>query len=813
MRFGALRARGMGPFREEIAIDFTKIEGPLVALCGENGAGKSTVLELLAGAMHRTCPTRGTLASLATARDSFLEVDVVNGASHRLRHVLDVVSGKGEASVIDANGCAVLESTKVSSFDKWAAKHLPAKEIFFASTFSAQKPGGFLTMSPTDRKGLLLRVLGIEHYEALAKKAREHVATAKNDVAVLDARLADEESRASSPELVRGELAALRAQIDDHAASVTRTRLALETAVADEQTFAIKSREAEELRRRIDDLDRRVRDATGKRAELERRITNNEGVLAQRAEIDAARVDAARLDVEVDDLGTRVADARAAEAKARSERVAARQSSCDAEALVEQAAHRRARIETRVADKRVVDEAVASIERLRLDVETAERELTTTETKLRETSDLMLHGATKRIEGLREGLSRICFGDDDVEEPALVARQTLDHDSEAEARATGAPAELDVLRTRLGEQKKVVTESARILASAEKTAARAAEIAAAETDLAKALAESTTLDANARAARERFDVAAHAAEEAMTALDAITAHHDAKKLARAKIDPLLKRVEPLAQADARLAELSPQLAGVVDELSKLETERSGLPTVAEPPKALDVERSRLMVDAAERALRGTEGAIAVKESQLTDAVAAEERIHGITAERTTALDTLADWTRLAEDLGRDGLQAMEIDAAGPRLTEIANQLLHDAFGPRFTIRFDLSRRSSDGKKDIEGLEVSVIDTEKGRDASAETLSGGEGVIISEAIALALTTVACARSGVERPTLVRDESGAALDVLRAPAYVRMLRRAAELIGADKVLLVSHSPAVWDLCDSRIQIADGRVQVGT
>ena len=89
-------------------------------------------------------------------------------------------------------------------------------------------------------------------------------------------------------------------------------------------------------------------------------------------------------------------------------------------------------------------------------------------------------------------------------------------------------------------------------------------------------------------------------------------------------------------------------------------------------------------------------------------------------------------------------------------------------------------------------------------SAAETCSGGEKTILGEAISLALSTLACRRSGVDRPTLVRDESGAALDADKAVAYVAMLRRAAEMIGADRVLLVSHAPKVQALCDARVEV---------
>lgn len=78
------------------------------------------------------------------------------------------------------------------------------------------------------------------------------------------------------------------------------------------------------------------------------------------------------------------------------------------------------------------------------------------------------------------------------------------------------------------------------------------------------------------------------------------------------------------------------------------------------------------------------------------------------------------------------------------------------------------------------------------------------MILGEPVSLALTMLGCRRMGVERPTLVRDESGAALDAQNARAYVAMLRRAASLINADKVLIVSHSADVVSLADARIDL---------
>ena len=60
------------------------------------------------------------------------------------------------------------------------------------------------------------------------------------------------------------------------------------------------------------------------------------------------------------------------------------------------------------------------------------------------------------------------------------------------------------------------------------------------------------------------------------------------------------------------------------------------------------------------------------------------------------------------------------------------------------------------------------------------------------------------AGVCGPTIIRDETGAALDPVRGRAYVAMLRRAAEIVGASKVLFVSHSAELADLADGRIDV---------
>ena len=99
----------------------------------------------------------------------------------------------------------------------------------------------------------------------------------------------------------------------------------------------------------------------------------------------------------------------------------------------------------------------------------------------------------------------------------------------------------------------------------------------------------------------------------------------------------------------------------------------------------------------------------------------------------------------------------------------------------------------------------------GAPLDAAVLSGGESVLVSEALALALALSAASRSGTRIETLLRDETGSALDRDRGPAYARMLRKAAALGGFHQVLYVSHQGAAIEQADAVVEVGEGRVRI--
>jgi exonuclease SbcC len=248
-----------------------------------------------------------------------------------------------------------------------------------------------------------------------------------------------------------------------------------------------------------------------------------------------------------------------------------------------------------------------------------------------------------------------------------------------------------------------------------------------------------------------------------------------------------------ATTRARLAELDAEIAA---------TPEPDLSVVSTP--APDVVALREEVEATERASKRAAGDVVRAEQRLGDARESAGRLAELDADKTAHAVDLADWTKLGADLGRDGLQAILVDSAGPELATLANDLLLAAFGPRWSVNVITAKPDSTGKKTIECCDVSVLDTVSGEEKEIRKFSGGEGVILGESIALALSMMACRRAGTNDTTIVRDESGAALDVENGPAWVAMLRRAAEIVGCRQLLFVTHSPALVELADAVIEI---------
>lgn len=839
MRFDRLRVHNMGVFRD-FELDLSDVAGPLVAVVGPNGSGKSTALELLFGGVFRTCPTRGSLTELATARDSFVEVQVTNGKPLTFRQSVDAVSRKGETLITNGDGSPLIASTKVREADEWVASHMPPKDIILASLFVHQQSAGFLGMSAAERKSVLLKILGVERLERLAELARERSRTTGHELDVVSARLG--ELGATDVEAATAALESARATTAgaDERLAQARTEFEQARTQAAEAERAWERRRDQvarraELRERIEkaELDVTAADAQLGRArqevsDLDRKIANNRDLQKRRDQIEEAVRRRGELVTEITSTEEQLRSLSREADSLRKEQARLEREASEATRRSVKLRQRADRIRADVARAKHAEEAAKELPERRTALEQAKTLLSEAERALEDIRGQRLAGAEERIDGLRGALIDIGDADDEppdvgkrLEDIARLARHTIRSDDATVELSATLPQRLQDAKKRFAKLREDVDQAALAVSSCVESAALAARAeddrrALVETEEQIATEEQTVAGLrgqveDCKAEQLRVGDLRDDADRRLCDLQ----HEQTEIASMAAEGPHLARVEE------RLADRTAQREQAIERVAEAESRaqqarahaaelREKLAAAPEPeahppaPTAQRVADLELQVANQERASRDAHAAVSVAEKAIEAAQAAAVRAQELEVEKRRIEANLADWKRLAADLGREGLQAAEIDAAGPELTALVNDLLHSAHGPRWTVTIETQRLSADGKRTLEGCDVRVLDVERGRDTTAETLSGGERVIVGEAVSLALSMLACRRAGMERPTLVRDESGAALDGAAARSYVSMLRRAAEIVDADRVLIVSHTPEVWAMCDAEVRL---------
>lgn len=800
MRLEKLHVHGIGAL-SDATLDLTAIEPGVVALIGKNGEGKSTLATSFPAALGMTAPGAQTLQQLAIGRDSVVEAQVVNGQPWTIRHTIDRVSGKGEVLVLGEDGRPALTGTGRRAFGAWAKEHFPSEEVFFASTFAAQGSGGFATKSTSDRKACILRLLGVERLEVLAQACREQLRDAKAVADAARARLKDVASRLSSAEgKVAAELSNAESELQsaqERLGQAEQELRAAEAAAAD----VIRAKEQEAaIQRAIE----RERGAASRVDETKHKIENN-----RKLQGDAARVHGAR--ARADELAKLIPLARSAHLVTSDAREATHAACVEAAKRLEAAKARSRELADELARTEQAAaggaEARAARDELRaVDAGLLEAELEGARDSLETVRGQQLVGAGGRIIALRVALIAIAGGVDAVK----VATDALEQDDDAEAATKQHPVDLRFWQDRVADLEARTASERRRQAELQRIADRLPAIEAAEAKLDGLRADKAAADA--ATATTELDAARDADSAAIAARNGTQAALQELEQEETSLGPWLKLEAPLAAATARITELTELLGEHERELAAAAKEQKDLPQPTWPQaRPIPEAQTRLQVAKAEHAttllkvgqLQATRDTIAPLQAER------DER----QAEVQIVEDDVSDWQLLADALGRNGIQALEADAAGPELSAIANDLLHNAFGPRFTVRFETTRASADGKELIEDYDVMILDTLKGREGSLDTFSGGEKVILGEAISLALTTLSCRRHGLSDVTLLRDESGASLDAEKSLQYIAMLRRARTLTDARHVIFISHDPATWRLADTRVVVADGTLTVQT
>lgn len=739
----------------------------------------------------------------------------------------------------------------------------PPEAVFKAAAFAAQnRSGNFFGMTVPQRKALFARLLALDDLERLASRAADQrkildAASGRHEAEA--ARLVADRAQAAELERQRADLESGAAQAAGVLAEAEARATAAAAQLAEdrarlEQLSAVRARALQE-RRHHEDVQQREHHAA---MAAEARVAEREIIARGEAR---ARAEAAEEAAAAQGLAVAAEALRSAEAALAARAEAANQAHEALQAARSDWSRARGRVqdaERATAGLAALEQRAAALDRARAEA----RELREAAARLRAELAPRQRGTTNQAAAMelaqREAAAALAAAEDRAalaERVPCGGRVILDA-TEARANrmprpincgdcvlladATAAREQIPALRAALEAARReralaeeavaAVRERAEELARLEEreraAAARVDELHGADAALARAREQAAAgADAQAvadeaaargRALGERAAAADEARAAALSALQATRAAGSAAE-ARAAASrgasgrlraveaalaelPLHREAAAAARASSRAAT---QLAAAVEvppepaEAQAAQREAEGLARAAQHDQA----RAREADGAARAALDRLGGRLA----QLGDL---EARQRHLDARRERAARRRAACVLLEQGLGRDGVQALKIDAAGPEVSELCSSLLEAVFGPRFTINLRTIQEGGKGRVQREVFDVSVLDALRGGARGHEGLSGGEQVLVHEALMLSLAVFNARRQGRVFETLWRDECDGALSEEMAALYPTMLRRALDLGGFRNVIFITHRPAVWLQADAEVLVEGGR-----
>jgi exonuclease SbcC len=288
---------------------------------------------------------------------------------------------------------------------------------------------------------------------------------------------------------------------------------------------------------------------------------------------------------------------------------------------------------------------------------------------------------------------------------------------------------------------------------------------------------------------------------------------------RKKVDQERERYEELRVVEARrdeqlkVLERSAQARTEVGE--ELSRKESALSAFAD----LDgkMQASRREIENADRLIiscRRERDSLIARQAQIKQRQeqmdAARTRLAQVEAELGAARIEQEDYSYLSRVFGPDEIQLCEIQAAGPQVSILVNSLLEGCFDNKFEIRFRTQRPKAGGRGMVDDFDVEVRNKNLDRTCLVDELSGGQFVLVNEAVNLGIAIYNMRQGeGIRYETLFRDETVGALDAVNGKEYVRMLRRAMDLGGFHQVIFICHTPLVWELADSVLSVGSGCV----
>lgn len=851
MKILRLRAKNFIGFKKGLGLDVVDVDlqnvNGLVAISGENGAGKSTFIELLAP-YAQMVSRKGAIQSHTFGRDAekLLEFEF-QGDHYKTLLKIDSEASKTEGYVWK-NQKPMIDG-KISNYKKYIAELMGSPELFFNSIFCAQGSDKFSDMKTGELKRLFSEFLRLDRlvaYEETAKQccnlrtgqtarlgieitslsnlaAGQKEADADRLASQLAGKTLDSLLTELSDNLSEMEIEAIKLQGELQENEVLRTEL---SGLRSAKTLLVAEIEADQKQSKAE-LD--VLRAKYQTLALD--LLGLDSLLSNKKEILNAVVSVERLTPAVSKGSSQLArlsekHAATTQAVLASERLISERRLIHKNAIdkAENDKDRRiAKTENDIMQRltfREVEQnrliAAYNIEvghaKHNQEIVVAKLESAKLSAKDLDTRDTVLLEA-----GESECASTAC----PFISTALSAKETIPNivlaiDYQTTEVAKIKKAHLDTLKP-IDAQIKALREDKtaseqNIILSAEihrlkqkygvTLAADSAEMdkltfenRIAKADKEKAGIVFASLETDLESARTL-------AKEAPKVETALSRKQDAEKLQAANTEDG-KRIK--ASWGERIAEKEKRLADA--ELTILEKEALVKPEADESLPVIEQSIKDLKTAITTQADAITEHAskLVLLEAEVNKKERAQKELEEKKLDSERLVNEASEWFYIQIGCSAKGLRALEIDAVAPLITGYANDLLVGTFGPNAMVTL---RTQNDEGREI--LDIQVVD-ENGDIVVLGNRSGGQQVWALKAIRLAMALISKEKSGRDFRTILSDEETGPLDDENAQKYILLYRAFMEQGGFDTSFYITHNPNCVALADHVVDFTAAAVTV--
>ncbi len=790
-----LRFRGITCFPDEVKVDFNAAGPGLIALVGPNGAGKTTVMEAVLAGLYRTMASRpGSLYDHCHGTDAFIEtVWQTNNGADTISSVLRINAEQRRLDqVVDDSDGPWQGASSARDCKEAIAQYFGTREQVMSSVFMSQDKGGsFLTMPRANRRQLFIEMLGLGKLQELHESAKAHKLGVDQDIIAGSTEQDSLEPQVERLKKWESELPDLKTEQDEAVQW-------LQVRVTEHQQADAALHDLRQTEKALAELVGKQRLASEKHQGISERLSAALSEHQQATESWQERVNTIDPAVFDKDMET------------------ARHAAELALETMEETAQMDAAMVGR--SEELEQAKVQSGDLMLIQTDCHERQVRAQglETELR----LVLKQIDEQDKQGDMAGDAPCAVSESWDQPSDPLADSVDLRGTCPLlKAAGSMGETHVarknaIREELDMMVKVCGSTTHedpllILEYAQLFKEKAEELASKRLKLLPLVQQCEDLPA----ARERLakleessQRISNTLQETLERCNSLRSQSEEDKQAT-----MTRRDTDLRAREQAIDHIRSQKAGALHALRALDAEldsnAAALPAQIEKTEQALADAMAAM-DTAKTNKASSSSALTLCQQMIGELLPARDALNECQAHLKELGGHRAQWHVLAKALSKTGVQALELEAASPEVSGLVNRLLDVCYGSRFSVTIQTLRETQSGEQ-AEDFGLVVYD--QGQPRPVDYLSGGEKVIIQEAVSLALAIFNGRKSGVKWGSLFRDETASALDPENASHYVAMLRKALELGGFHQVIFVAHLPQVYESADVRLLVGGGQVTV--